>query len=230
MLVGRSGCVYRPAQIIYNVGDEASSVYYLYHGLVKLSAISEDGKEIILDVYKPGEIFGESCLCEETRSEIASTMEPSKIIDIKLEILFELLQVNQRAMMDFISIIVQRLARTHEVIRELSFDNLSSRLAKVLLRLADQFGQETERGTELAHYFTHEEFSQMVSVRRELISTELGRMRRRGELTYTRKGKLIINRDALMAHVEEGDEQQLGTRGQTDGRAAGHKRDDKAGL
>jgi len=202
LLVNRSVCVYLPGQIVYNAGDEAGDIYYLVAGVVKLSATSEDGKEIILDLYHAGEIFGESCLCDKNRNETALALETSEILAVTPQLLFELLQINQLAL-DFIMTIVQRLTRTQETIRELSFDNLSARLVKVLLRLGDQFGKETERGTELSHYFTHEELSQMVSVRRELISMELGRMRRRGELTYTRKGRLIINRAALLAHFND---------------------------
>src|SRR5215203_6243883 len=91
---------------------------------------------------------------------------------------------------------------SYRVIQEYSFDNLPERLAKILLRLSDEMGHETPRGTELTHYITQEELAQMLSVRREVVSSELSRLRARGCVSYLRKGRLVINRAALTAYAE----------------------------
>ncbi len=194
-----------PGQIIYAIGDRARSVYYLHQGLVKLSAISEDGKEIILNVHKAGEIFGEFCLCEGSRNEMAVAMQTCEIVEIQFEELIQHLQTNQVAMYNFLVSVCQRLSRAHQIICEFSFDNLPERLAKALLRLADEFGQESAGGVELSQYITQEELAQMVSARREVVSTVLSRLRQRGLIDYSRKGKLTINRRALVAYLAEQD-------------------------
>lgn len=212
-LTSRPPRLFRPHQTIYRIGDEARSLYYLRRGLVKLEAISEDGREIILSVYQAGEMFGEFALCEEHRIATAVTMESSEIIELGREEIWKVLQEDPDAMRIFLSAMCQRLATSYRVISEFSFDNLPERLAKILLRLADEFGRETQHGTELTHYITQEELSQMLSVRREVVSSELSRLRERGYINYMRKGKLIIDRSALTAFIDAAATRRAGGRG-----------------
>lgn len=204
--VTRPSRTYDAEHIIYNLGDKAHSIFYLRSGFVKITALSEDGKEIILNVHKQGEVFGETCLCAGERGDMAVAMEPTEVVEIKIDDLIKHLQDSRDAMYGFLVAFCQRLGRAYQTICEFSFDNLSERLAKVLLRLADELGTETEAGTELTHYITQEELAQMVSARREVVSTALGRLRARGLIDYSRKGKLTIDRAALAAYVESGGE------------------------
>jgi CRP/FNR family transcriptional regulator, cyclic AMP receptor protein len=206
-LTTRKARLFESHQIIYGIGDKASSVFFLRSGLVKLNAVSSDGKEIILSVHKPDEIFGEFCLCEGKRNEMAVAMETSEIVEIRFEELLQQLQQNNDAMLNFLISVCQRLSKAHQIISEFSFDNLPKRLARALLRLADDIGQETANGTELTHYITQEELAQMVSARREVVSTALGRLRDGNLVFYSRKGKLTINRSAMLAYVESDEEQ-----------------------
>ncbi|MET0647918.1 MAG: Crp/Fnr family transcriptional regulator [Pyrinomonadaceae bacterium] len=196
------GTPLRQHHIIYNIGDEARSLFFLRRGLVKLEAISGGGRGIILKMYKPGEVFGELSLCDGQRNEMAVTMESSEVVELRVEEVVGLLQEDRGAMLLLLRSVCRRLADSYRVIQEYSFDNLPERLAKVLLRLADEMGRETPRGTELAHYITQEELAQMLSVRREVVSSELTRLRARGCVSYLRRGRLIINRAALSAYAE----------------------------
>jgi CRP/FNR family cyclic AMP-dependent transcriptional regulator len=200
-LTNRQGRLLQADQIVYTIGDTAHSIFFLREGLIKLTAVSADGKEIILNVHKPGEIFGEFCLCEGKRNEMAMTMEASELVEIKFDELLHLLQQNQDAMYNFLVSVCQRLSKAHQLICEFSFDNLPIRIARVLLRLADEFGIETENGIELTHYITQEELAQMVSARREVVSTALSRLREQHLVAYSRKGKMTINRSALQAYL-----------------------------
>jgi CRP/FNR family transcriptional regulator len=186
---------------IYRLGDDARSIFFLRDGLVKITALSEDGKEIILNVHKPGEIFGEFCLCDGARSEAAVAMEPSEAVEITLVDLVAHLQRNQDVMYNFLVTVCQRLSKAYDTIQDLSFSTLNDRLAKALLRLADELGHDTPSGVELTHYITQEELAQMLSARREVVSTALARLRARGLIDYTRKGKLTIDREALAEYV-----------------------------
>ena len=201
-LTKRPGRTFQSNQMIYSIGAPAHSIFFLRRGLVKLSAVSKDGKEIILNVYKPDELFGEFCLCDQMRNEMAVTMEPSEIVEITFDDLLQRLQTSRDAMYTLLLSVCQRLAKAHQIICDLSFDNLPIRLAKVLLRLADDIGHATENGVELMHYITQEELAQMVAVRREVASTALGALRERGYIDYSRKGKLTINYRLLAAYVE----------------------------
>jgi CRP-like cAMP-binding protein len=199
----RTGRQYDAHQTVYAMGDEAHTIYYLHSGLVKLTALSPDGREVILDIEKPGGIFGLFCLCGTPRGEMAVTMESSEIVEITLAELVTRLGERPEVLANFLATVSQRLAKAYGTIQELSFENLPARLAKTLVRLADEIGHETEHGVELDHYLTQEELAQLLSVRREVVSTALGRMREQGLVEYSRKGKLTINRAGLAALVDE---------------------------
>ncbi len=201
-LTARAGRRYDADQIVYHMGDEAHTIYYLRAGLVKLTALSPDGREVILDIQKPGGIFGLFCLCGAPRGEMAVAMEPSEIVEITLVELVGRLQESPEALTGFLATVCQRLAKAYDTIQELSFENLPARLARTLLRLGEEIGHETERGVELEHHITQEELAQLLSARREVVSTALGRMREQGLVEYSRKGKLTINPKALAAFVD----------------------------
>ncbi|MET0624404.1 MAG: Crp/Fnr family transcriptional regulator [Pyrinomonadaceae bacterium] len=196
------GASLRQHQTIYNIGDEARSLFYLRSGLVKLEAVSGEGRGVILNMCKPGELFGELSLCDGRRNEMAVTMESSEVVEIGVEEVVGLLHEKQGAMLLLLRSVCRRLADSYRVIQEYSFDNLPERLAKTLMRLADEIGRETPRGTELTHYITQEELAQMLSVRREIVSSELSRLRARGCVSYLRRGRLVINRAALAAYAD----------------------------
>lgn len=201
-LTARAGRRYAVDQVVYHVGDEAHTIYYLRSGLVKLTALSPDGREIILDIQKPGGIFGLFCLCGAPRGEMAVAMEAGEIVEITLSDLVGRLRESPEALTSFLATVCERLSKAYDTIQELSFEAVPVRLARTLLRLADEIGRETEHGTELEHHITQEELAQLLSARREVVSTALGRMREQGLVEYTRKGKLTINRAALAAFAE----------------------------
>jgi CRP/FNR family transcriptional regulator, cyclic AMP receptor protein len=190
-------------EIIYNNGDISHGAFYLRRGLVKLTALSEDGKEIILAMRRPGEIFGEFCLCRALRTETVTTMESSDVVEIKFEELVKHIQENQDEFYNLLISVCERLSKAYQVIEELSFDELPNRLAKVLLRLAGEYGNETSSGAELSCYVTQEELAQMVSARREVVSAMLNRLREHGLIDYTRKSKMIIHQEGLAASIEK---------------------------
>jgi CRP/FNR family cyclic AMP-dependent transcriptional regulator len=203
-LMNQTARIFQGDQIVYNMGDEAHSIFYLRRGLVKINTLSDAGKELILTLHKPGEIFGEFCFCEDHRNEMAVTMEPSEIVEIKLKEILNHFETNQGTLLNLLISVTKRLARSYQILREHSFDPLPERLAKALLRLADEMGQETARGMVLTYHITQEELAQMVSARREVVSSELSRMRERGYIAYDRGGKFTIHRLALMAYIEGG--------------------------
>lgn len=200
-LTSRPGRCYDADQVVYHAGDASHEVYYLRSGLVKIVALSVDGREVILDIHKPGEIFGLFCLCGSSRADSAVAMESSEVVAITLANLVERLTESRDALESFILTVCQRLTRAYDTIQELSFESVPARLARVLLRLAEEMGRETEHGIELEHYITQEELAQMLSARREVVSTALGRMRERGLVEYTRRGKLTINPAGLASFV-----------------------------
>lgn len=196
------GRVFGRGEYIFVNGSPAQSVYFLRHGLVKTSMISENGEELILAIHRPGEIFGELCLCGLERREQALAMEPSEVVEIPFEALLAHLQGNRQALTDFLSNMVRHLSEAYSQLQALAFDPTLQRLARTLLKLAQELGKPTPDGLEIDHYIRQEELAQMIGARREVVSTALNRLREMGLIDYSRKGYLTIKIKELQAHLE----------------------------
>ena len=199
----RPGRHFGADEAIYHAGDQSDSIYFLREGLVKIVGLSADGRVAILDIHKPGDIFGLFCLCGSPRADSAGAMEASEVVAITFVELVARLQEDQQALRNFVLTVCERLTRAYDTIQEMTFEQVPTRLARALLRLADEMGHETGSGTELEHYITQEELAQMLGARREVVSTALSRMRERGLVDYSRRGKLTIHRAALAASVAD---------------------------
>ena len=188
-------------EIIYRVGDRANSIHFVRKGLVKTSAISESGGELVLGLYPSDQILGELCFCEGTRREQATAIEPSELVELTFDALVAHLQKNQEAMHEFLVMVCERLATAQDQNLAFAFDKTLRRLARTLLRLSDDLGEPTNDGVEIRHHFTQEELAKMIAASREGVSTSLKQLREMGLVHHTRKGRLTINASALRAYL-----------------------------
>jgi CRP/FNR family transcriptional regulator, cyclic AMP receptor protein len=191
-----------PGECIYLIGDRAHSIYFLRTGLVKTSVVSEGGKELILGLHKPGEIFGELCFCEGERREQAMAIEESEVVEIRFDNLVTHLQQNRQAMFNFFDIVARHLSEAYDQLLMLSFDKTMERLARTILKLTDELGNRTSEGVEIGHYIKQEELAQMIATRREVVSSLLNRLREMGLISYSRKGPLNVNTKALQTYLD----------------------------
>lgn len=189
-------------QTIYATADRGDSVYFLRSGLVKTSVISEKGKELLLSIYGPGEIFGELCFCNGQRREQAVAMEGSEVVEIRFDDLIHELRKSRQAMVDMLNTICHRLAQAHDQLVILSFDKTMERLVRKVLELAEELGNSTAQGTGIAHYIKQEELAQMIAAPREVVSSLLNELREMDLVAYSRRGRLTVDTKALRAYLE----------------------------
>jgi CRP/FNR family transcriptional regulator, cyclic AMP receptor protein len=196
-------------QFIYCAGDPAHSIYFLHSGLAKTSVFSQSGEELILRLYKSGEIFGELCFCGGRRLEQAVCMRDCAVIEIDFHSLVDHLQLNRQALLDFLQVISLHLSESYDQLRTFTFDETTTRLVNKLLQLSVEFGEPAENGVEIKQYIKQEELAQMIGARREVVSTLLNRLREIGLLRYSRKGRLKLRPQALQQYLQSlSDERQ----------------------
>ena len=200
-LAGGPGRNVEAGDLLYTMGQPAESVYLVRRGLVKTSLVSPGGQELTLRLYPAGDILGELCLCTGERREQAVALEPSEVVEIPLAALLRRIRQDPQAALEFASAVCEHLADAHEGLRSLSFDPVSDRLARALLGLADRLGETGAHGRRIAHHITQEELAHMIGARREVVSGLLNRFRGEGLISYTRRGFIEIDRDALEARM-----------------------------
>jgi CRP/FNR family transcriptional regulator, cyclic AMP receptor protein len=185
-------------EYLYHIGGDARSVFMLRRGLVKVSAVSPGGQELTLRAYKSGDVLGELCLCSGRREEQAVALEVSEVVEIPVERFLAHLRHDPVAALEFATTACERLSDAHERLRSLAGDPVLVRLVRTLLTLASELGQPTLAGTEFTHHLGQDELAQVVGARREVVSTLLNRLRDKGLLSYTRRGRIHVDRDRLM--------------------------------
>jgi CRP/FNR family transcriptional regulator len=188
-------------EFLYLAGEPAGSLYFLRRGLVKTSRVAPDGRELILHLHRPGEIFGELCFCTGERREQAATLAASEVVEILRDDLLAQVVRDPAAMLDLIAVTCERLAETQSRLESVSFEPVMERLVRTLLRVADTLGEATPEGTHIAPYITQEALAQIIAARREVVSGLLNRLRDRSLIDYPRKGRIRVDRQALEAYL-----------------------------
>src|SRR5579864_99351 len=183
--------------VIYDLGDEKQTLFFIRSGFIKVGTITEDGHELIYDVRKVGDIVGELCASGQPRQDRAVALEQVEVIPVPLEDVLEVIQKNRDLLRQLVQVFCNSLSDAYDQLNSLAFSDVVHRLVRVLLKLGGQLGRNSDKGTEISAYLTQEEISQMVAVRRERVSTAMNFLRHRGMIDYSNRGYLVLNLKAL---------------------------------
>jgi CRP/FNR family transcriptional regulator, cyclic AMP receptor protein len=202
MLRDRSVATFEKDQVIYDVGDENQTFFFLQKGFVKVGSITEDGRELIYDVRKAGDVVGELCASGQQRQDRAVALERTEVIAVPLDEILEIVQTNRNLLQELVQMFCEALSEAYDQLNTLASSDTVHRLVRVLLRLGTQLGHSSGQRTELSAYLTQEEISQMVVARRERVSTAMNVLRKRGMVDYSQRGYLVLDLKALRNYAD----------------------------
>jgi CRP/FNR family cyclic AMP-dependent transcriptional regulator len=200
ILPNRKTTTFKKEEVIYNVGDEERTFFFLQDGFVKVGTITSDGHELIYDVRRGGDVVGELCASEPRRPDRAVALEQTDAIPVPFEDVMEVVRKQPDLLARFVDVFCRALNEAYAQVNTLAVDDTAHRLAKVLLKLAAKIGQNSGLEVEIPTYLTQEEIAQMVVARRERISTALNFLRRKKMIQYTNHGHLVLNVKALESY------------------------------
>jgi len=184
--------------LVFQVGEAGDSLHIVLEGRVKVSLLSEEGKEAILSILGAGEVFGEMSLFDgEPRSAAVTTMEPCRFLVLRRQSLLPFLEKRASIMLELIAEMSRRLRATNTLVGNLSFLNLSARLARILLNLVQQYGKVTPKGIVIGLKLSQEELGHLVGVSRESVNRQLRLWVETGLIEYDRGTLIVLNSDAL---------------------------------
>jgi CRP/FNR family cyclic AMP-dependent transcriptional regulator len=192
---------YRKGQVIYSPDHPSKSIYLVSAGKVGISRIAEDGREILLEIVRTDELFGESALLDASRrSEQATALENTMLMTWTASHIEDLVMQRPRLAVALLQIFAQRNAEFTHRIESFSIDNIERRLARSLIRFSERLGIPEEDGSVRMMPFTHELLSRYVGTSREVITQYMNRFRKQGYVSYSRQG-IRLYRDALKASI-----------------------------
>lgn len=160
--------------VVFREGEPGDHLLVLLRGRVKVSLVSADGKEVILSLLEPGDVFGEMALLDgEVRSASVTTMEDSTFLTVGRGDFLAFLEHTPSVALKLLAALSRRLRATNELVGSLSFLGLAARLARVLLNLMQQYGRIGERGIVISLRLSQEELGNLAGVSRESINRQL---------------------------------------------------------
>ena len=200
ILPNRKTTTFKKDEVIYDVGDEERTFFFLQEGFVKLGTITSEGHELIYDVRKGGDVVGELCASEPRRPDRAVALEQTDAIPVPFQDVMEVVRKQPDLLPRLVDVFCLALSEAYAQVNTLAVDDTLHRLGKVLLKLAEKIGQRSGALVEIPTYLTQEEIAQMVVARRERVSTALNLLRRRGAIQYTNHGHLVLDVKALESY------------------------------
>mgnify|MGYP002737846066 FL=1 len=190
-------------EIIYHMEDPADALYFVRDGMVKISMYFPNGKEMILGLLGKYDIFGELLLLEsERRPNQAEAVVDTKLIVMPEADFQRLLQQQPRIAMKFIQVMSTRLWQAQQWQAEVGAFDAPGRLANLLLRLANDFGVESERGTVIDLSLTQQDLAKMIGATRETVSHCLARLLEYGAVRR-RRAPITVNVEKLQEFLDE---------------------------
>ena len=183
---------------IYFPEEPSKTIFFLKEGRVKIGSYSEDGKENIIAILKPGEIFGElSVAGEGKRNEFAQAMDGDVMIcAMSMEDMEMMMEMNSKMGMKITKLIGFRLRKTERRLNALIFKDVRTRIVDLIREMAEEDGTKIGDEIMVKHYLTHQDMANLTGTSRQTVTQVLNELREK-DLIYMERKKILI-RDLAM--------------------------------
>jgi CRP/FNR family transcriptional regulator, cyclic AMP receptor protein len=197
--LGRKITEFRGNETIFGQGDPAKSVIYIQEGGVKLTVVSETGKEAVVAIFKPGDFFGEGCLSgQSVRTATATTIALTTVLVIEKNEMMRVLHEEREFSDRFIAHMLARNIRVEEDLVDHLFNCSEKRLARTLL-LA-RYGAQGEP-QQVIPKVSQETLAEMIGTTRSRVNFFMNKFRKLGFIQYN--GEIHVNKSLLSVVLDD---------------------------
>ncbi len=191
----------KKGQLVFLPGDPGQSVFLLKTGRVKIARLSREGKEFIVEIVEPGEIFGElSLVAEGPQETMAEALEDSLLHIIPRADFEALLRQIPDLCLKVAKLIGLKLKRIESRLEDLVFRDVPGRVATLLLELSREYGIPDSRWVLLRIILSQREIANLIGASREMVNHTLSEFRQRGVIELEGR-RLIIRRREVLEHL-----------------------------
>lgn len=178
----------RKGESLYLQGSADRNIYLLKKGAVKITKLTPQGKELILDIVKGGSIFGEMSYTDpRERDEAAEVIEDGLLCTMKKEDFDKLLEMVPGLSIQLTKMIGFRRWKIENKLLDLLFCTVEQRLVKTIVNLLDDFGVPNNGGYLLKIKLTHKDFADLIASTRETVTAALNRLKESGYIDFEEK-------------------------------------------
>lgn len=185
-------------EVLFREGDQGYSLYVIVEGKIKLGRSAPDGRENLLAILGPGEMFGELSVFDPgPRNATATAVGETELVELSSNELKTWLVGRPEVAQQLLSALARRLRRTNENLADLIFSDVPGRVAKALLDLSERFGQRADDGIRVSHELTQEELAQLVGASRETVNKALADFAARNWLRLEGRAVVLLDVERL---------------------------------
>lgn len=197
--------VFKKGSTIYVPGEAADRIFFIDEGRVKISSMSDDGKEVTKAILGRGEVFGELAIVGEGhRHDSAVALENTSLCMVTLEELRGLMRDRPDLQVFFMKMFGSRQLEMERRLESLVFRDSRSRIVEFLVELTRSKGQRVGYEWVVRQFITHQEIANLTATSRQTVTTTLNELRARHLLTFNRSRLLIRDLDGLSREIRVG--------------------------
>lgn len=194
---------YSNNQVIFQRGDEGSSLMAVLRGRVKISACSDDGKEIILTTLMPGDVFGEMSLIDgKERSADATALDTCTLLILHRYEFIPFLRQTPDVSILLLMQLCEKIRHTNEIVETIGLHPIPARLARLLLKLSGEESSESPEGRRVKLTLSQRELGSTIGATRESVNKQLR--------AWQKEGLIAMRGSTIVILEEEQLEQQAG--------------------
>jgi len=197
---------YRADQMIFQKDEPGLAMMAVLEGRIKISSMSMEGKEAVLNIIEPGMVFGEIALLDgRERTADATAMVDSELLVIYREDFLPLVESRPGLAIRMLEVVCGRLRDTSKLVEDAFTLTTPTRLARQLLRLAKSYGKQTDDGVLIDFKMSQRELAAYVGLARENINRQLRSWEKEALISLTAGAVTIVDLET-MRDIAEMDE------------------------
>jgi len=186
--------LYKKHSILFYEGNKPFGLYILCAGRVKLYKTTPDGKQQIVKIINPGEIFGEKSLfADDNYTATAETLEMSQINFIEKQLFFKFIAEHSNLSIKIIRNLSKELKLAQSRLRDFAYKSAREKVADLLIRLASDYGMPDNSSIKIGIYLSREELAQMIGISKETAIRLLSEFKKDSLIEEIRKEIFVKN-------------------------------------
>jgi CRP-like cAMP-binding protein len=183
---------FRKKQLIFSEGDPSEWLFVVIRGKVKITKLSNEGKEIILEIISPLDFFGGVAVVRGFPYPAnAVAMESTRTLKVSRKNLMTIMDRFPNLMFSMAVNIGDRIKGSHEMLKSIALEKVESRIASLLIKLADKAGEKTDEGMLINMNLTRQDIAEMVGTTVETSIRTTSKLSKAGILS-SKAGKIVI--------------------------------------
>jgi len=182
--------------VVFFENDLGDALFMVLSGRVKVTILSDDGREVILSMLSKHDCFGEmSLLDDQPRSATVIALSETEILVLHQKDFLSIVEKQPRVLVNLLSVLSSRLRKANQQIGNLALHDVYPRVERILLDMASEDGSRQPDGRVICRRPTHQEIANMIGATRETVSRMISDLAKQGYIEIV--GKNVIIQDAL---------------------------------